>query len=64
MRRYDIETGLLPEAAEKLRKKILEYEDKVAILEEENRNLRDIITNLQEEIGLIKDRIKDRLPPS
>jgi predicted RNase H-like nuclease (RuvC/YqgF family) len=58
MRRYDLETGLTPEMAEKLKRVMREYEEKITELERENRLLRDVITNLQDQIGLIKDRLR------
>ena len=58
MRRYELETGLPPEVAEKLRQMMREYEEKIAMLVQENQRLRDVITNLQDQIGLIKDRIR------
>jgi predicted RNase H-like nuclease (RuvC/YqgF family) len=58
MRRYDLETGLPPEMAEKLKRVMREYEEKITELERENQQLRDIITNLQDQIGLIKDRLR------
>jgi predicted RNase H-like nuclease (RuvC/YqgF family) len=61
MRRYDLETGLPPEAAEKLRRMMREYEEKIEMLEEENRLLRDIITSLQDQIGQLKDRLRPTL---
>jgi uncharacterized protein (UPF0335 family) len=61
MRRYDVETGLAPEAAEKLRRMMREYVEKIEMLEEENRLLRDIITDLQDQIGVIKNRLRPTL---
>jgi predicted RNase H-like nuclease (RuvC/YqgF family) len=59
MRRYDVETGLTPEAAEKLRRMIHEYEEKIAMLVQENLQLRDIVTNLQDQLGELKNRVRE-----
>jgi predicted RNase H-like nuclease (RuvC/YqgF family) len=59
MRRYDVEIGLTPEAVEKLRRMIHEYEEKIAELEAENLQLRDIVTNIQDQLGELKNRVRE-----
>jgi predicted RNase H-like nuclease (RuvC/YqgF family) len=61
MRRYDVETGLPPEVAEKLKRVMREYEEKIEMLVQENQQLRDVITNLQDQIGQLKDRLRPTL---
>jgi phage shock protein A len=36
-----------------------EYEEKIAMLVQENRQLRDIITNLQDQVGELKNRVRE-----
>jgi predicted nuclease with TOPRIM domain len=59
MRRYDLETGLPPEMAEKLKRVMSEYEEEIAMLVQENRQLRDVITDLQDQVGELKNRVRE-----
>jgi predicted RNase H-like nuclease (RuvC/YqgF family) len=59
MRRYDLETGLPPEIAEKLKRVMRKYEEKIAELEAENLQLRDIVTNIQDQLGELKNRVRE-----
>jgi predicted RNase H-like nuclease (RuvC/YqgF family) len=54
------ELGALEEkVVEKLRQVMREYEEEIAMLVQENRQLRDVITNLQDQVGELKNRVRE-----
>jgi predicted nuclease with TOPRIM domain len=54
------ELGALEEkVVERLRQVMSEYEEEIAMLVQENRQLRDVITNLQDQVGELKNRVRE-----